>query len=111
MLTFDPNPVAIPKGSFVEGRFRSGRGEELPVVRPSDGRVINVFREDTAEDADEAVATADRALRSSGWGRQDPRKRGAILRRWTEVLRYFGERADKSQPDAAHFESFEGLFS
>ena len=86
MLSFDPDTVALPTASFVDGRFRAGRGEEIPLRRPSDGKVILTLREDDATDCDAAIRGAHAAWKATGWARKPPRERAAILRRLADLI-------------------------
>lgn len=86
MLTFDPDRVAVPSAAYVAGQFRPGRGDELPVRRPSDGRIVATLRECDAQDCDEAIRGAHEAWSRSGWARRPPRDRAAILRRLADLI-------------------------
>ena len=86
MLTFDPDSVALPGASYVGGRFRAGRGEEIPLRRPSDGKIIRALREDDAADCDAAIRGAQEAWTASGWGSCPPRQRAAVLRRLADLV-------------------------
>jgi len=86
MLTFNPDTLNLPSASFIGGEWRPGQGEDFPVYRPSDGKVACVLREDSAEDVDFAIRQADKARLEEGWSTCDPRRRGAILRQWAELV-------------------------
>lgn len=86
MISFDPNTVKLPAGSFVGGAYMRGSGEDLPVHRPSDGHLSNVFREATAEDVDAAVTRAHDAFLKEDWAFAEPRRRGAVMRRWADLV-------------------------
>src|SRR5690606_35276770 len=90
-FSFDPERVAVPRGSYVTGACRPGGGAELPVRRPSDGRLACVFREADAGDVDAAVTAAFEAFSSTGWARGEPRRRGAVLRRWADLVEAHAE--------------------
>jgi aldehyde dehydrogenase (NAD+) len=86
MATFDPNSIELPGGSYIGGAYAAGTGEELPMVRPSDGRVCRVFREANEADVDSAVLRAHQAFQSADWARADPRRRAAVMRRWADLV-------------------------
>ncbi|MYZ46350.1 aldehyde dehydrogenase family protein [Propylenella binzhouense] len=86
MSSFAPDTIDCPSGSFIAGRFVRGGGDELPVERPSDGAVLGIFREASEADVDEAVRCAAETRRAERWGSGDPRRRGAVLRRWAELV-------------------------
>jgi aldehyde dehydrogenase (NAD+) len=88
---FDPDKVRLPVGSFVAGRLYQPAGEPIEVRRPSDGKVTAIFNEAGAAGVDEAVGAARRAMRESGWRQREPRERGAVLRRWAELVAADGE--------------------
>jgi aldehyde dehydrogenase (NAD+) len=85
-LSFDPNSIAVPNGSFVAGAYLRGSGEEIPVQRPSDGEVTSVVREATAKEVDDAVTQAHVAYRNSEWAHAEPRKRAAVMRHWADLV-------------------------
>ncbi|MGE0658919.1 MAG: aldehyde dehydrogenase family protein [Reyranellaceae bacterium] len=83
---FDPDLVPLPVDSFIDGQRAVGKGSETEVRRPSDGKVAARFAGADAELVDQAVAVAKKAFRSSDWARAEPRRRGAVLRRWAELV-------------------------
>lgn len=86
MLSFDPDKIALPAGHFINGQHLTGKGEALTVNRPSDGlRAAELFEADAAL-VDYAVSNADRAVRDSGWASCPPRQRGAVLKRWADLI-------------------------
>lgn len=87
MDIFNPDLIALPQGSnFIGGRRVTGRGRAIPVRRPSDGRVYADL--DSVDDAQlaQAVESAQRAYKSSGWAQTDPRGRMRVLRRWADLI-------------------------
>ena len=86
MLDFDPTTIQVPVGHFLNGALRQAGAEMLAVHRPSDGRVYAELPVATADVVDEAVCTAQHALRSSNWARCAPRERAAVLRRWADLM-------------------------
>lgn len=86
MLSFDPDKVALPAGHYIKGELRTDPGVLFKVKRPSDGNAAGELAEASATLVDEAVNTADRAARESGWSHCPPRQRGAILKRWADLI-------------------------
>ncbi|WP_345828004.1 aldehyde dehydrogenase family protein [Erwinia sp. HDF1-3R] len=86
MLSFDPEKIALPEGHYINGQHRRGEGEGFAVKRPSDGLLAGELADADAAQVDEAVAIADRAVRESGWASAPPRQRGAVLRRWADLI-------------------------
>ena len=83
---FDPAAVAIPCGHFIGGRFLPGDGPAIEVRRPSDGVVYADLPEAGETGVDAAVHDASVAQQRSGWGECPPRERGAVLRRWADLI-------------------------
>lgn len=86
MLSFDPNSVKIPPGNFIDGRSILISGEGVPVRRPSDGYIYSELTEASNEDVDRAVQSANNAFLKSGWRSCSPRERGAVMRRWADLI-------------------------
>ena len=68
---------------------------------PSDGAALADAPVAGVEIVDRAVETAQRALRSSGWGTSPPRERTRALHRWADLL----------EADAATLARLEAIFS
>ncbi|MGE0151552.1 MAG: aldehyde dehydrogenase [Reyranellaceae bacterium] len=83
---FDPDLVALPSDSFIGGRKAVGQGGEIVVRRPSDGRIAARFPGADAALVDEAVENGWHAFRTADWARGEPRRRGAVLRRWAALV-------------------------
>lgn len=83
---FDPDAVALPTGSYVDGAYVKGGGAAIAVARPSDGRIVARFAGADAQTVELAVAAAEKALKAACWAGREPRERGAILRRWAELV-------------------------
>lgn len=88
MLSFDPDNIDLPVGHFINGRQLSGKGTDLAVKRPSDGRLASELTQADAALVDDAVCNADRAVKESGWSHCPPRQRAAILMRWAELIQH-----------------------
>ena len=86
MLSFKPENIALPAGHYINGQHVAGSGDRLAVNRPSDGLLAGEMTEASRELVDEAVSVADRAVRESGWASCPPRQRGAVLRRWADLI-------------------------
>ncbi|WP_437613552.1 aldehyde dehydrogenase family protein [Erwinia sp. V71] len=86
MLSFDPDKVSLPAGHYINGVHQHGAGNSLLVKRPSDGKPAAELAEADASLVDEAVTLADRAVKESGWASCPPRQRGAVLRRWADLI-------------------------
>ncbi len=69
--------------AYVNGAWVDG-DETLTVTNPATGQVLGVVPSLQARHAEAAVAAADAAL--TGWRRQTAKARGAILRRWFELM-------------------------
>lgn len=85
-LDFDPNGVKAPKGHHIDGRFQELPGEEIAVLRPSDQQPMGVIRDGGEAAVERAAEAARRALAESRWARRAPRERGAVLRRWADLV-------------------------
>lgn len=83
---FDPDLVEMPLGSVIDGELVAGEGDPITVLRPSDGRSAGTVRSANESDVDRAVASARRAFAESGWAQCAPRERGAVLRRWAQLI-------------------------
>ena len=59
-------------------------GGTFAVSNPATGETIALVADCDAHDTDQAIAAADRAL--AGWRSQSAAQRGAILRRWYELM-------------------------
>jgi aldehyde dehydrogenase (NAD+) len=86
MLSFDPDKIALPAGHFINGKHIRGQGEQLAFKRPSDGLLAGELYQADAALVDEAVSVADAAARDSGWASCPPRQRGAVLKRWADMI-------------------------
>jgi aldehyde dehydrogenase (NAD+) len=86
MLDFDPQDVQVPNGHYIDGALVGGGAERLAVRRPSDNQVYADLAIGDAEVVDRAVASAQRAFRTTGWATGAPRERARILRRWADLI-------------------------
>lgn len=72
---------------YIDGAWKkSAGGQMLPVISPTTEERIGTIPLATPIDVDQAVAAANRALRSPEWGALEPEKRSRILMRFAEEL-------------------------
>ncbi len=86
MPTFDPDSLDIAGGHFIDGRRIDGSGIPATVLRPSDAHPYQEIRGATPQEVDEAVESAARAFRTSGWASIAPRERNRVMRRWACLI-------------------------
>ncbi|CAN7267020.1 aldehyde dehydrogenase family protein [Pararhizobium sp. LjRoot235] len=84
-LSFDPDSLSLPKGHFIGGRLVDAPGR-LPIERPSDARVYWDCPIADAGIVDQAVETAHRSLKESGWATLRPRERTRLMQRWADLI-------------------------
>jgi len=84
-LSFDPDTLLLPKGHFIGGRLIEARGE-LPTHRPSDAKAYWDCPVADADIVDQAVETARKALKESGWADLRPRERTKAMQRWADLI-------------------------
>lgn len=82
---FDPDGIALWPAHFIDGVRVTG-GEDIAVVRPSDGASMPAIHAADENIVDRAVTTADGAFRASGWAQADPLERAAVLLRWADLI-------------------------
>ena len=85
-LTFDPDRLPLPIGHWIGDRLIPASGEGLRMRRPSDGRAYADCPVASVDLVDEAVATAQAALKTSNWGNLRPRERTNVLHRWAALI-------------------------
>lgn len=74
----------IQHGLFIAGAWRA-TPDTLPVVNPSDGRIVARIARGTAADVDAAVRAGHAAI-DGAWGRLDATARGRLLSRLAELI-------------------------
>ena len=84
-LSFDPDTFALAACHFIGGAAVT-ETPGMALRRPSDGAALADTPVAGVEIVDRAVETAQRALRSSGWGTSPPRERTRALHRWADLL-------------------------
>ena len=75
---------------FIGGEWHAS-AESIPVLNPSDGRLMARIAKGTAADVDAAVV-AGHAARTGVWGRLDATARGRLLCRFADLIRRDAER-------------------
>lgn len=79
--------LVLPAGHLVDGGWVDSLGEEVfSVVSPRDGSVLGELALGDERDVDRAVATARAAFEDRRWSGLRPAERGAVLRRWAELI-------------------------
>ncbi|PKA43537.1 aldehyde dehydrogenase [Rhizobium sullae] len=84
-LSFDPDSLSLPNGHFIGSRLIEARGE-LPTHRPSDAKAYWDCPVASADIVDQAVDTAQKALKESGWASLRPRERTKAMQRWADLI-------------------------
>ena len=84
-LSFDLDTLALDARHFIGGGAVAG-AFGMALHRPSDGVALAEAPIAGAEIVDRAVETAQRALRSSGWGAAPPRDRTRAMHAWADLL-------------------------
>ncbi|APG88819.1 aldehyde dehydrogenase DhaS (plasmid) [Sinorhizobium americanum CCGM7] len=84
-LSFNPDTLELPKGHFIGGRYVPAAGV-LAMHRPSDGLAYAECPVAGEDLVDQAVASARRALKESGWSGLRPRERTRALSRWADLI-------------------------
>ncbi|SMC96018.1 aldehyde dehydrogenase family protein [Rhizobium sp. RU36D] len=79
--------AAGPKKILIDGIWReAGDGRRFESFDPASGRLLAELAQGTAEDVDEAVASARRALTSREWQGLTPSNRGKLLWKIAELI-------------------------
>ncbi|PDT50282.1 aldehyde dehydrogenase [Sinorhizobium fredii] len=84
-LSFNPDTVELPNGHFIGGRYVPAAGR-LAMHRPSDGAAFAECPVAGEDLVDQAVASARKALKESGWSGLRPRERTRALSRWADLI-------------------------
>ncbi len=75
-----------PSAAFINGSFRKGRGDAMPITNPATGEVITSIHQCTAEDVDDAVMEARKAFDEGSWSRLHPSERKDVLIRLCKLI-------------------------
>lgn len=86
MLSFDPDNLSFCTGNYIDGKHIPSNNNQIQVHRPSDGKAYALIPESGIEGVTQAVEIAEEKRISSGWSSCSPRQRGAILRRWADLI-------------------------
>ncbi|OAP36367.1 aldehyde dehydrogenase [Sinorhizobium glycinis] len=84
-LSFNPDTLELPSGHFIDGRYLPATGR-LAMHRPSDGVAFAECPVAGEDLVDQAVISARRALKESGWSGLRPRDRTRALSRWADLI-------------------------
>lgn len=72
--------------NFVDGRWKEGEGDPLEKLSPRDGHVLCTFGAGEAQDANEAVASARRALEDGRWSKLPTQRRKDVLQNLAALM-------------------------
>lgn len=75
-----------PRGAFIDGRFRPGRGPVLTTRNPATGAVIAEIAACDARDVNLAVKKAQSAFDRGVWARRHPAERKEVLIRLCKLM-------------------------
>lgn len=84
-MFFDPKTVAPDGGLFIDGKRVSG-AQTRQVASPSDPTIGFAAGWASEDQVDQAVRSARRAWKESGWGTMPPRERAKILYRFADLV-------------------------
>ncbi|MFJ3487565.1 NAD-dependent succinate-semialdehyde dehydrogenase [Pseudomonas sp. NPDC090202] len=73
----------IRKGHYIDGQWTAG-GATYPVSNPATGELIAEVQKGGAEETDQAIAAAERAL--PAWRKLTAKERSVRLKRWSELM-------------------------
>ena len=72
---------------YIDGEFTTGNGSDrLDVLEPSTGQLLTTITSATTDDADGAVAAANRALKSGPWANMKPNQRQRLLLKLADLV-------------------------
>jgi len=80
------NSMTPPSEAFINGGFRKGSGDAMPITNPATGAVITTIHQATDADVDEAVREARRAFDEGSWSRAHPSERKDVLIRLCKLI-------------------------
>ncbi len=78
--------IDFPRGAFIDGKFRPGRGKKLPTVNPATGDKIVDIAACNDKDVDLAVSKAREAFEQGHWSRLHPSERKDVLIRLCKLI-------------------------
>jgi phenylacetaldehyde dehydrogenase len=72
---------------YINGKFTAGLGHDrLDVLEPSTGQFLTTVTSATTDDADTAIAAANRALKSGPWAAMKPNQRQNLLLKLADLV-------------------------
>lgn len=72
---------------YIDGQFTPGNGSDrLDVLEPSTGQLLTSITSATTDDADNAVAAANRALKEGPWAKMKPNQRQNLLLKLADLV-------------------------
>ncbi|MFM0324462.1 aldehyde dehydrogenase [Caballeronia glebae] len=82
-----PDTSLVSSGDiYIGGEWRQGRGNQYASLYPADQTVNAEISTANADDAREAVESADRAFRKADWAGLKPHQRAAVLHRIASLI-------------------------
>ncbi|MBL8266667.1 aldehyde dehydrogenase [Steroidobacter sp.] len=75
-----------PQQLYIDGKWRDGRAEVLPVSSPIDGARLTTLAAAGRSDVNDAVHAARTCYESGSWSRSAPAARRQVLLRWAELI-------------------------
>lgn len=84
-LSFDPDQIALPHYHFIGGKSVPA-SDGITMHRPSDGVAFGDCPIADANLVDQAVQTANTALKTSNWGGIRPRERTRLMQKWADLI-------------------------
>ena len=78
--------IVWPRGAFIDGKFRPGKGAKLKTVNPATGELIAEIAACNAKDVDLAVSRAREAFAQGHWSKAHPAERKAALVRLAKLM-------------------------
>ena len=76
----------LPKGCYIDGKFRPGNGPKLVTTNPATGDVLATIAAAGAEDVDFAVQKAREVFDQGHWSRLHPSERKDVLIRLCKLI-------------------------
>ncbi|MEL6479140.1 MAG: aldehyde dehydrogenase [Pseudomonadota bacterium] len=78
--------IDYPRGAFIDGKFRPGKGAKLKTLNPANGETIATIAACNAKDVDLAVSKAREAFDQGLWSRLPPAERKGVLVRLAKLM-------------------------
>lgn len=78
--------IIWPRGAFIDGKFRPGKGAKLKSLNPATGELIAEIAACNAKDVDLAVTKAREAFDQGHWSKVHPADRKAVLVRLAKLM-------------------------